>query len=515
MYSRAVECFLRQRLEANVIVYNAAINALGKGKRWTFALRLLGHMAQEALEANTISCNAVLSGCERSACWQQALLNLWGIEGPSHISFNTALSSCCRSNWEKAFEVFGAMKGFSPDVFTCSALVRACEMGQRWQGALSSLSLCTNALATPNAVVYGAAISACSSCSEWRHALLLFSRMCEAMLPNVISYSAAISACEKGGQWQTSLALLADMKVSKISPDRVIYGAALEACERGMQWPLALHFLLRSMPSETLTPDSLCFISAIRACSESGRWEEIMKLVQTMVQLKVSDFSIARYEHSMKAGTILDCFKHSVFVMFLQRMAAEPSPFTCIDTHSGPGLYDLDPSTRIIQELTAAVELAPSASVDGALQSYAMAVRDVNQEKGRVGYRYLGSPLLALKWLRPQDKAIFYELSKDAYLELKENVESQGREVREVEIHQGNSYWDLAGDLPEAKRGGRRLVLMDPPYEPYESYMAWNLFLLKELYQKWPKETTILMWFPYLNQSQAGLVKAMYSCASQ
>ena len=35
---------LRQSLEANVIVYNAALNALGKGKQWKLAMNLLSSM---------------------------------------------------------------------------------------------------------------------------------------------------------------------------------------------------------------------------------------------------------------------------------------------------------------------------------------------------------------------------------------------------------------------------------------------------------------------------------------
>lgn len=132
------------------------------------------------------------------------------------------------------------MTGYQPDVFTCSGLVRACETGQGWQLALN---LCNCEWAIPNVVIYSAAISACSSCSEWEQALLLFTQMKKAMRPNVISYSAVIDACEKGGQWQRSLALLGEMRGSSIPLDRVALGVAMRASERGLQWPLALHFL--------------------------------------------------------------------------------------------------------------------------------------------------------------------------------------------------------------------------------------------------------------------------------
>ena len=51
----------------------------------------------------------------------------------------------------------------------------------------------------PNAISYGAAISAFSNGQEWAHALRLLREMLDSVLElSVTSYSAAISACEKG-----------------------------------------------------------------------------------------------------------------------------------------------------------------------------------------------------------------------------------------------------------------------------------------------------------------------------
>ena len=50
---------------------------------------------------------------------------------------------------------------------------------------------------------------------------------------------------------------------------------------------------------------------------------------------------------------------------------------------------------------------------------------------------------------------------------------------------------------------------MDPPYDPYETYMAWNLFLLQHFYEKWP-QSCVLLWFPYLDDDQvAGLYQRL------
>ncbi|CAK9112893.1 unnamed protein product [Durusdinium trenchii] len=165
-----------------------------------------------------------------------------------------------------------------------------------------------------------------------------------------------------------------------------------------------------------------------------------MMLVKTMVEMRVSDFSIARYEHSSQAESTLDCFKHSAFVLLLQLMTMESSRFTCIDTHAGPALYHLDPvALQRRGEPLGIQRAAPELrrSWDSTLHHYvraatATSVEEEEEEDHRVGageVQYLGSPLLALKWLRPQDKAIFFELSESACHQLRENVKSQRSEL--------------------------------------------------------------------------------------
>eukprot|EP00434_Breviolum_minutum_P014686 symbB.v1.2.012950.t2/scaffold892.1/size156909/2 len=63
-----------------------------------------------------------------------------------------------------------------------------------------------------------------------------------------------------------------------------------------------------------------------------------------------------------------------------------------------------------------------------------------------------------------------------------------------------NSYWWLL-HLPEDVCAGRGLVLMDPPYEPYDEYMAWNLYTLRHLYHAWPS-SCVAVWYPCFTDEQ-------------
>ena len=54
--------------------------------------------------------------------------------------------------------------------------------------------------------------------------------------PLAISYNAAISACEKGRQWHGTLQLLHEIPGKAIAPDTASGNAAISACRKGQQW---------------------------------------------------------------------------------------------------------------------------------------------------------------------------------------------------------------------------------------------------------------------------------------
>ena len=257
--------------------------------------------------------------------------------------------------------------------------------------------------------------------------------------------------------------------------------------QEGLQWQHALDLLFAPEGA-----DAVCFSSAIGACAGAGKWDTVLQLVEVMLARQIREFSIARYEHVSQAGSSLDCFKHSVLVLLLERMSAEPSPFTYIDSHAGPAVYDLESSphaSRGILRLT-----SQTAKLGGPLAKYT---------RLQSSQAYLGSPMLASRWLRKQDSAKLFELSNVACSQLKRNFPSD-----RISVCRENSYWTL---VHEAKSEDRRLVLIDPPYDPYETYMAWTLYLLRDLYLKWPNSCMVL-WYPYLDENQIhGLYQRLQS----
>merc|ERR1712129_635949 len=76
----------------------------------------------------------------KAGCWVDALTVLWEmLQGgltPSVVTCNAALLSCCSVHhgklWGMALRVFHATPRFhvTPDLLTCSTLLRACEEGR-------------------------------------------------------------------------------------------------------------------------------------------------------------------------------------------------------------------------------------------------------------------------------------------------------------------------------------------------------------------------------------------------
>ena len=83
---------------------------------------MLQEITSIELQADVISCSAVISACEKGACWEAALgwwrqiVNQFLI--PDLVSCNVAMS---------AYEIIS--KELQPDVVSCSAAISACEKG--------------------------------------------------------------------------------------------------------------------------------------------------------------------------------------------------------------------------------------------------------------------------------------------------------------------------------------------------------------------------------------------------
>jgi 23S rRNA (adenine2030-N6)-methyltransferase len=188
------------------------------------------------------------------------------------------------------------------------------------------------------------------------------------------------------------------------------------------------------------------------------------------------------YRHAFHAGNFADVFKHILLTRLLLYLARKDAPFRVIDTHAGEGAYDLtcDEAKRSGEWRDGVARLANaqmSASLSELVSPYLEIVGPLDSE-GRPAL-YPGSPAIARRLMRDQDRAIFCELRPDAYEALRMRFARDGG-VKTLNI---DGYMGLSAFVPPKERRG--LVLIDPPFEQRgESRAMFDAFL--EAHRKWP-----------------------------
>lgn len=166
------------------------------------------------------------------------------------------------------------------------------------------------------------------------------------------------------------------------------------------------------------------------------------------------------YRHAYHAGNLCDVAKHAVFALLLEHMKKKDKGFAVLDTHAGCGLYDLsDERARKTGEAEAGVQKLwlrkPQAPE---LAPYLDLLKTFNPGEGPLRL-YPGSPALAARALRPQDRLIACELHPEDETALRRAL----RRERQAQIHHRDGYEALKAFLPFPEKRG--LILIDPPFE--------------------------------------------------
>lgn len=197
------------------------------------------------------------------------------------------------------------------------------------------------------------------------------------------------------------------------------------------------------------------------------------------------------YRHAFHAGNFADVIKHAILSRIVGHLLNKETPFRVIDTHAGPGLYDLTgPEAVRSPEWRAGIGRLSDATVDPAAQDllrhYLDAVRSANPE-GKI-VRYPGSPALVRAWLRRGDRLVACELEPSAAKVLSYNFRSD-RRVKAIAI---DGWTALSAYIPPKERRG--LVLIDPPFEQADEFARLATALQAAL-KKWPSGI-FFAWYP-------------------
>lgn len=194
------------------------------------------------------------------------------------------------------------------------------------------------------------------------------------------------------------------------------------------------------------------------------------------------------YKHSYHAGNFADVVKHLAEVAVLAHLAKKDAPFAVIDSHAGRGLYDLgSDEARKTGEAEAGIEKLKNLSGPPLLQRYLSLVTESGAG------RYPGSPLIAARMLRPQDRLVAVERHPGEAALLKGLLAPW----RKAKVEEADGYARLAALLPPPERRG--LVLVDPPFEsPDEFERAARA--AREAYRKFATGI-YLFWYPIKSEA--------------
>jgi 23S rRNA (adenine2030-N6)-methyltransferase len=201
------------------------------------------------------------------------------------------------------------------------------------------------------------------------------------------------------------------------------------------------------------------------------------------------------YRHAFHAGNHADVLKHAVLAFMLDYYNQKDKPYWYIDTHAGAGAYQLDTgyAAKNAEYAGGIARLMNRDDLPEMLQPYVALVRGMNE--GNALKYYPGSPLVADKLLRAEDKLRLFELHPTDLQLLQQTFARAGRRVQ---IQQADGFAGIKALLPPPTR--RAVVLIDPPYEVKEDYRH-VITALKEALERFATGT-YAVWYPQLQRAE-------------
>ena len=169
------------RVRISIEVYNLYVTVSGRQSLWRSGALILSEMPSGSLVKDSVCCNALMDGFEKSG------------------------------NWQRATELFGTLLPASllPDAFTCTSSISACGKATSWAMSLLLLEQVNLQSLQTNAILYNALLTACERGLRWERALQTLGLFQDARLQTSLhAFDAAMLACQYGGCTGRAMQLL-------------------------------------------------------------------------------------------------------------------------------------------------------------------------------------------------------------------------------------------------------------------------------------------------------------------
>jgi 23S rRNA (adenine2030-N6)-methyltransferase len=201
------------------------------------------------------------------------------------------------------------------------------------------------------------------------------------------------------------------------------------------------------------------------------------------------------YRHAYHAGNFADVVKHAAVALILDHLKTKNKPFCVVDTHAGPGRYDLlaDAAERTGEWKGGIGRLWGRAGLPPELAPYLAAIRRVNRAGVGSLRWYPGSPRLVRILMRPEDRLVAVELHPVDAQALQREFAGDAQ----VQVKRMDGYQALKAFLPPPERRG--LVLVDPPFEVTDEFERM-VKGLDEARRRWA-QGIFAFWYPIKNDA--------------
>lgn len=192
------------------------------------------------------------------------------------------------------------------------------------------------------------------------------------------------------------------------------------------------------------------------------------------------------YRHAYHAGNFADVFKHIILTRLIEYLKKKDKPFRVHDTHAGPGLYSLtSDEAGKTGEWADGIGRLRKASIP---RSVAQLLEPYLQSLGDDAGAYPGSPLIARKLLRKQDRLSLCELHPEDHLRLASLFEGD----YQVRVNKLDGWLVAGAHLPPKEARG--MMMIDPPFEQEGEFDRLIDALLKAN-RRW-SGGTLALWYP-------------------
>ena len=176
--------------------------------------------------------------------------------------------------------------------------------------------------------------------------------------------------------------------------------------------------------------------------------------------------------------------KHTALLAVLTHLRKKETPFAVIDAHAGRGLYDLSSieAKKTGEAESGILRVLAQGDLPDLLVQYREIVRGFGED------RYPGSPLIAAKMLRRQDRLVAIEKHPEEFAALSASLS----DIKRSRVIEGDYRTHLKKLLPPPERRG--VVLIDPPYEAEDEFIE----AARAVIQSWRRFATgiYLLWYP-------------------